>query len=252
MDPYNCFRSFYFKEGVIMESSSKDSLKQNTYQTIKISDIGIESHGETIEGINVSTSFGEEYEKMSIEDKRKVVIGYFMDFNHITFISKDSDKRRIYVGGGTDRLLIVDNATLEEERLLYDKYKNDRLNFLASDNNNEFIMDFCFENTSSYSINCIHSDSPVTKYYISCDDGKLPTHEKEFLIEFLNHTFNGEKAVLVEKQHQCYIVGNGIVVTIIKKNKDFISELNRYNKGVSELKRKNKDQMKLQMKMEGF
>ena len=48
-----------------MESSSKDSLKQNTYQTIKISDIGIESHGETIEGINVSTLFGEEYEKMS-------------------------------------------------------------------------------------------------------------------------------------------------------------------------------------------
>ena len=53
MDPYNCFRSFYFKEGVIMETSSKDSLKQNTYQTIKISDIGIESHGDTIEGINV-------------------------------------------------------------------------------------------------------------------------------------------------------------------------------------------------------
>lgn len=219
MDPYNCFRSFYFKEGVIMESSSKDSLKQNTYQTIKISDIGIKLHGETIEGINVSTLFGEEYEKMSIEDKRKVVIGYFMDFNHITFISKDSDKRRIYVGGGTDRLLIVDNATLEEEKLLYDKYKNDRLNFLASDNNNEFNMEFCFEDTSSYSISGIHTGNPTTKYYFSCDDDKLPTYEKEFIREFLNHTFKGEKATLIEKQHQCYIVGNGVVVTLIKKIK---------------------------------
>ena len=252
MDPYNCFRSFYFKEGVIMESSSKDSLKQNTYQTIKISDIGIESHGDTIEGINVSTLFGEEYEKMSIKDKRKVVIGYFMDFNHITFISKDSDKRRIYVGGGTDRLLIVDNATLEEEKLLYDKYKNDRLNFLASDNNNEFNMEFCFEDTSSYSISGIHTGNPTTKYYFSCDDDKLPTYEKEFIREFLNHTFKGEKATLIEKQHQCYIVGNGVVVNLIKKNKGFISELNKYNKAVSEIEKENKEQMKLQMKMEGF
>lgn len=54
-----------------MESSSKDSLKQNTYQTIKISDIGIESHGDTIEGINVSTLFGEEYEKWVLKTKEK-------------------------------------------------------------------------------------------------------------------------------------------------------------------------------------
>lgn len=252
MDPYNCFRSFYFKEGVIMESSSKDSLKQNTYQTIKISDIGIESHGETIDGINVSNEFEEEYDKLSIADKRKVVIGYFIDFNHITFISRDTDKHRLYVGSSSDRLLMVDNATDEEERLLYDKYKNDRLNFLASDNNNEFNMDFCFEDTSSYSVSGVHSDSPVTKYYVSCGDDKLPTYEKEFIREFLNHTFKGEKATLIEKQHQCYIVGNGIVVTLTKKNKDLISELNKYNKTASEIEKKNIEQMKLQMKMEGF
>lgn len=253
MDPYNCFRSFYFKnEGVVMKSNGKDSLKQNTYQTIKISDLGIESYGEIIDGINVSNEFEEEYEKLSITDKRKVVIGYFMDFNHITFISRDTDKHRIYVGSSSDRLLIVDNATDEEEKLLYDKYKNDRLNFLASDNNNEFNMEFCFEDTSSYSVSGIYSDSPVTKYYISCGDGKLPTYEKEFIREFLNQVFNGEKAVLIEKQHQYYIIGNGVVVTFIKKNRDLISELNRYNKEAIKLEKKNKEQMKLQMKMEGF
>ena len=252
MDPYNCFRSFYFNEGVVMKTNSKDSLKQNTYQTIKISDLGIESYGETIDGINVSNEFEKEYEKLSITDKRKVVIGYFMDFNHITFISRDTDKRRIYVGSKSDRLLIVDNATDEEEKLLYDKYKNDRLNFLVSDNNNEFSMEFCFEDTSSYSVNGIHSDNPVTKYYISCKNGKLPTHEKEFIREFLNHVFNGEKATLIDKQHQSYIIGNGVVVTIHNKNKDLINELNRYNKEAIKLEKKNKEQMKLQMKMEGF
>lgn len=252
MDPYNCFRSFYFNEGVVMKTNSKDSLKQNTYQTIKISDLGIESYGETIDGINVSNEFEKEYEKLSITDKRKVVIGYFMDFNHITFISRDTDKRRIYVGSKSDRLLIVDNATDEEEKLLYDKYKNDRLNFLVSDNNNEFSMEFCFEDTSSYSVNGIHSDNPVTKYYISCKNGKLPTHEKEFIREFLNHVFNGEKATLIDKQHQSYIIGNGVVVTFTRKNKDLINELNRYNKEAIKLEKKNKEQMKLQMKMEGF
>lgn len=252
MDPYNCFRSFYFNEGVVMKTNSKDSLKQNTYQTIKISDLGIESYGETIDGINVSNEFEKEYEKLSITDKRKVVIGYFMDFNHITFISRDTDKRRIYVGSKSDRLLIVDNATDEEEKLLYDKYKNDRLNFLVSDNNNEFSMEFCFEDTSSYSVNGIHSDNPVTKYYISCKNGKLPTHEKEFIREFLNHVFNGEKATLIDKQHQSYIIGNGVVVIIHNKNKDLINELNRYNKEAIKLEKKNKEQMKLQMKMEGF
>lgn len=235
-----------------MKTNSKDSLKQNTYQTIKISDLGIESYGETIDGINVSNEFEKEYEKLSITDKRKVVIGYFMDFNHITFISRDTDKHRIYVGSKSDRLLIVDNATDEEEKLLYDKYKNDRLNFLVSDNNNEFSMEFCFEDTSSYSVNGIHSDNPVTKYYISCKNGKLPTHEKEFIREFLNHVFNGEKATLIDKQHQSYIIGNGVVVTFTRKNKDLINELNRYNKEAIKLEKKNKEQMKLQMKMEGF
>lgn len=113
-------------------------------------------------------------------------------------------------------------------------------------------MEFCFEDTSSYSVSGIHTGNPTTKYYFSCDDDKLPTYEKEFIREFLNHTFKGEKATLIEKQHQCYIVGNGVVVTLIKKNKGFISELNKYNKAASEIEKENKEQMKLQMKMEGF
>ena len=37
-----------------------------------------------------------------------------------------------------------------------------------------------------------------------------------------------------------------------EKNKGFISELNKYNKAASEIEKENKEQMKLQMKMEGF
>lgn len=61
-----------------------------------------------------------------------------------------------------------------------------------------------------------------------------------------------EKSSFNRKQHQYYIIGNGVVVTFIKKNRDLISELNRYNKEAIKLEKKNKEQMKLQMKMEGF
>lgn len=235
-----------------MEVNGKENLRSNLYHSVIISDNVITAIGEKEDDPKMSKEMENEFKNLSTEDKRKLVIEYFIDYNHIVFISKDEDKRKLYIVGIQDRILIVENYRDDEEKLLYNKYQNDRLNYLYNDHSEDLSLDLSFQNTSSYNKTGIHSNKEVSKYYLSCENDKLQEYEKDFIKEFLECTFKGKKVTLINKKNENYIVGNGKIVYIQNINKELINIVNKYNKKAIEVEKYNEEQMKLQLKMEGF